>query len=92
MPEIEMEEIIFLYHQELHENIPITYIALDDKTPVGSCTFQLNEELRPELGPWISDLVVDFKLSKTRYRQKIIEFCSQRAKKLGFEKTIFIRF
>lgn len=64
MPEIGIEEIESLYYEELNQDMPFTYIALYDEIPVGSCTLQLNEDVRPDLGPWIGDLVVDPKYQK----------------------------
>ena len=62
MPEIWIEEIESLYHEELEQEMPITYIALYDQIPVGSCTLQLNDGIRPDLEPWLGDLVVDPKI------------------------------
>jgi len=50
MPEIGIEEIESLYYEELNGDMPLTYIALDGEMSVGSCTLQLNDEVRPDLG------------------------------------------
>lgn len=64
MPEIGIEEIESLYYEELSQDMPLTYIALYGEIPVGSCSLQLNDDIRPDLGPWIGDLVVDSKHQK----------------------------
>jgi hypothetical protein len=59
MPEIGIEEIESLYYEELNQDMPLTYIALYGEIPVGSCTLQLKDNGRPDLGPWIESVVVD---------------------------------
>ena len=51
MPEIGVEEIESLYYVELKGDMPLTCIALYGEIPVGSSTLQLNDEVRPDLGP-----------------------------------------
>ena len=64
MPEIGIEEIESLYYEELEHDMPLTYIALYGEIPVGSATLELNGGIRPDLGPWLGDLVVDPKYQK----------------------------
>mgnify|MGYP002378924524 CR=1 FL=1 len=86
MPEIGIEEIESLYYEELNQEMPFTYIALYDEIPVGSCTLQLNEDIRPDLGPWIGDLVVDPKYQKQGIGKILVDAAVEKAKELGFEK------
>jgi hypothetical protein len=51
VPEIGIDEIESLYYEELNQDLPLTYIALYDKIPVGSCTLELHGEIRPDLEP-----------------------------------------
>jgi len=51
MPEISLEKSESLYYEELDQEMPLTYIALYDEICVGSCTLQLNDVVRPDLGP-----------------------------------------
>ena len=46
---ISAKEIEALYYEELNQEMPITYIALYNKTPVGSCSLQLSDDIRPDL-------------------------------------------
>ena len=92
MPEIEIEEIESLYYEELKPDMPLTYIALDGETPVGSCTLELNGGIRPDLGPWIGDLVVDPKYQKQGIGKMLINAVNERAKELGFEKLYLFTF
>jgi GNAT superfamily N-acetyltransferase len=86
MPEIGIEEIEALYYEELQHDMPLSYIALYDNIPVGSCTLQLNEDVRPDLGPWLSDLMVDPKYQKQGIGKMLIDISLDKAKELGFKK------
>lgn len=74
------------HYEELNQDMPFTYIALYDEIPVGSCTLQLNEDIRPDLGPWIGDLVVDPKYQKQGIGKILVDAAVEKAKELGFEK------
>ena len=86
MPEIGLEEIEFLYYEELKQDMPLTYIALDGEIPVGSCTLELNGGIRPDLGPWIGDLVVDPRYQKQGVGKMLVDVTVEKAKSLGYEK------
>ena len=92
MPEIGVEKIESLYYEELKQDMPLTYIALDGEIPVGSCTFQLNDDVRPDLGPWIGDLVVDLKYQKQGIGKMLVDAAITKAKQLGFEKLYLFAF
>ena len=92
MPEIGIEEIESLYYDELNRDMPLTYIALYDETPVGSCTLELNGGICPDLGPWIGDLVVGPKYQKQGIGKILLEATVKKAKDLGFEKLYLFTF
>ena len=92
MPEIGIEEIESLYYEELQHDMPLTYIAIYDQIPVGSCTLELNSGIRPDLGPWLGDLVVDPKYQKQGIGKMPVDVAFQKAKALGFEKLYLFAF
>jgi GNAT superfamily N-acetyltransferase len=92
MPEIGIEEIESLYYEELQHDTPLTYIALHDQIPVGSCTLELNGGIQPNLGPWLGDLVVDPKYQKQGIGKMLVDVAFQKAKALGFEKLYLFAF
>ena len=92
MPEIGIEEIEFLYYEELRQDMPLTYIAQYGEIPVGSCTLILKEDFRPDLGPWIGDLVVDPKYQKQGIGKMLVDVTVEAAKELGFEKLYLFAF
>ncbi|MGM9451965.1 GNAT family N-acetyltransferase [Legionella bozemanae] len=92
MPEIGLEEIEFLYCEELKQDMPLTYIAQYAEIPVGSCTLQLKEDVRPDLGPWIGDLVVDPKYQKQGIGKMLLDAAVQKALALGFDRLYLFAF
>lgn len=92
MPEIGIEEIKSLYYEELNQDMPLTYIALDGEISVGSCTLQLKDDVQPDLGPWVESLVVDPKYQKQGIGKMLLNVAVERAKELGFEKLYLFAF
>ena len=92
MPEIGIKEIESLSYEELKSDMPITYIALYDKIPVGFCTLQLSEDFQPDLGPWIADLVVDPKYQKQGIGKMLLDVMTLKAKELRFKKLYLFTF
>ncbi|HCJ1109629.1 TPA: GNAT family N-acetyltransferase [Legionella pneumophila] len=92
MPKIGIEEIESLYYEELNRGMLITYLALYGEIPVGSCTLQLKDDVRPDLGPWIGDLVVDAKYQKQGIGKMLLDAAAQKALALGFDKFYLFTF
>jgi GNAT superfamily N-acetyltransferase len=92
MPEIGIEEIESLYYEELNQDMPLTYIALYGEIPVGSSTLQLSDGVRPDLGPWLGDLVVDPKYQNQGIGKMLVNATIDKAKQLGFEKLYLFTF
>lgn len=92
MPEISVEESEFLYHEELQQDMPLTYVALDGKIPIGSCTLELDASIRPDLKPWLGDLVVSEKYQKQGIGKMLVDVAVKKAKALGFEKLYLFAF
>lgn len=92
MPEIGIEEIESLYYEEMKLDMPLTYIALDGEISVGSCTLQLTDDVRPDLGPWVESLVVDPKYQKQGIGKMLLDVTVEKAKELGFEKLYLFAF
>jgi len=92
MPEIGIEEIESLYYEELQHDMPLTYIALCDEVPVGSCTLELTGGIRPDLGPWIGDLVVDRKYQQRGIGKILLDEAIEKAKQLNFKRLYLFTF
>jgi predicted N-acetyltransferase YhbS len=92
LPEISIEEIQSLSYQELQHDMPLSYIALHNKIPVGSCTLELDGGIRPDLGPWLGDLVVDPHYQKRGIGKMLMNVAVKKTKELGFEKLYLFAF
>lgn len=92
MPEISIEKIESLYYEELKGDMPFTYIAFCGETPVGSCTLQLNDGIRPDLKPWLGDLVIDPKYQKQGIGKMLVSATIEKAKQLNFKKLYLFAF
>jgi GNAT superfamily N-acetyltransferase len=92
LPEISIEDRASLYYQELENDMPLTYIALCDEIPVASATLELNGGIRPDLRPWLGDLVVDPNYQKQGIGKMLVDTNKQQAKNLGFEKLYLFAF
>lgn len=92
MPEISIEEIESLYRAELAQEIPLTLIALYEGKPVGSATLELDAGIRPEVGPWLGDFVVDPKYQNQGIGRKLMEAVIHKAKALGYQQLYLFTF
>ncbi len=55
---------------------------------MGFCTFKLNEEFRPNLGPWLEDVVVAPKHQKQGIGKMLLDVAAMKAKEPGFKSYI----
>ncbi|RUR14270.1 GNAT family N-acetyltransferase [Legionella sp. km772] len=92
MPGIAIEEIEALYYEELEQDMPLTYIALYGEIPVGSCTLELEGGIRPDLSPWLGDLVVAPQYQKQGIGKALVDVAVKKAKALGFQKLYLFTF
>ena len=92
MPEIGIKEIESMSYEELNGDMPLTYIALDGDIPVGFCTLLLKDDIRPDLGPWIADLVIHPEYQKRGFGKILLGTTVEKAKELGFKKLYLFTF
>ena len=67
-------------------------MALYDDIPVGFCTFKLKEEFRPDLGPWLADVIIAPKHQKQGIGKMLLDVAVLKAKDLGFKKLYLFTF
>jgi GNAT superfamily N-acetyltransferase len=92
LPEIEVKEIESWYHEWINDKIPLALVAFFNDTPVGACSLQSNDGIRPELSPWIGDLVVDPAYQERGIGKLLLETAKENAKKLGYKKLYLFTF
>ncbi|MDA0911496.1 MAG: GNAT family N-acetyltransferase [Proteobacteria bacterium] len=92
-PELTIREIELLTYDELcHPDETNSFAALYDEIPVGFCTFKLKKDFRPDLGPWLADVVVDPKYQKQGIGRMLIDATVLKAKERGFKKLYLFAF
>ncbi len=92
-PELTIGEIESLTDDELgHPDEITSFAALCDEIPVGFCTFKLKEDFRPDLGPWLSDVVVDPKYQNQGIGKMLVDVAVRQAKERGFKKLYLFVF
>lgn len=92
-PELAVQEIESLTYDELnHQDETTSFVALCDEILVGFCTFKLKEEFRPDLGPWLADVVVAPKHQKQGIGKMLVDVAVMKAKELGFKKLYLFSF
>jgi len=80
---ISQAEQKFLTHLSDNE-LPLTYIALEENTPIGMCSLRKNDGIRPDVIPWLASLVVDPDYQRQGIGKRLIEAVKTKAKELGF--------
>jgi len=88
-----VQAIESLTHDELQYPHAITsFVALYDDILVGFCTFKPPEDVRPDLRPWLSDLVVAPQYQKQGIGKMLMNTAIQKARELGFAKLYLFTF
>lgn len=76
----------------LNDDIPLALVAFCDGVPVGMCSLQINDGIRPDLKPWLGDLVIDPNYQKKGIGKSLIITAKKKAKSLGFENLYLFTF
>ncbi|AFJ42898.1 GNAT family N-acetyltransferase [Francisella orientalis] len=93
VPDIPIKRVITRFADHLKtQALSITFIALDGDLPVGMCSLRENDDIRPDLNPWLGSLVVDPKYQKQGIGKMLIDVTVLKAKELGFEKLYLFAF
>ncbi len=92
MPDTSIDEVTSWYQEWLNDTIPLAYIALEGNTLVGSCSLQMNDGVRPDLKPWLGDLIVNPIYQNQGIGRQLIAAVKQKAASLGFESLYLFTF
>lgn len=74
------------------EQLPMTFVALDNDQPVGMASLRENDGIQPDRTPWLGSLVVDPAYRKQKIGEKLIDVVKQRAALLGYPKLYLLAF
>ena len=74
------------------ETLPFALIALDGNKPVGMCSLQVNDGIRPDLSPWLGDLCVDLTHQNQGIGKLLVRAAQEKIRSMGFEKLYLFIF
>ena len=93
VPDVPVERVIARFADHMNDQaLPITFVALDGDLPVGMCSLRENDGIRPDLTPWLADVVVDPKYQKQGIGKMLVDVAAKKAKDLDFEKLYLFTF
>lgn len=91
-PDTQLEEIELWFQEWLNDTVPLAHIALFNDRPIGCCSLQLNDGIRPDLQPWLGDLVVDPPYRNQGVGRRLIDATKKKAQDFGFKKLYLFTF
>lgn len=89
-PAVPYEEIKSWFDEWLNDRIPLAFVALDGRLPVGMCSLQLNDGMPSDLMPWLGDLCVAPAYQKRGIAKLLIEASKMKAKESGFKQLYLL--
>lgn len=92
MPSTTPEDINAWYQGWLNDILPLAYVALDDGNLVGSFSLQWTDGVRPDLSPWLGDLVIAPAYRCQGIGKQLVNFAVQKTKAFGFFKLYLFTF
>ena len=91
-PQISTNEISTWYSDWLNETIPMAYVALSDGLLVGSFSLQWDDGIRPDLYPWLGDVIVSPEHQNQGIGKLLINFAMQTIKNMGYSTLYLFTF
>ncbi len=70
----------------------VALIAFDGNKPVGMCSLQMNDGIRPDVFPWLGDLCVDANYQNQGIGKKLVCAAQEKIRSLGFKKLYLFIF
>lgn len=93
MPHVSSTEITGWLNEWLNDSVlPCALIALDGDKPVGMCSLQVNDGIRPDLLPWLGDLCVAPAYQNRGIGKQLVSAALDKAQALGFENLYLFAF
>jgi N-acetylglutamate synthase-like GNAT family acetyltransferase len=88
-----IEQIEQGFYDELNDSsLPLTLVALKGAQVIGAVSLHENEELKPDLTPWLESLVVDKAYQNQGVGKLLVEKIKQKARDLHFKKLYLFAF
>lgn len=74
------------------DSLPMTFIALENDQPVGTCSLRNNDGIRPDLTPWLGSLYVEPNFRGRGIGEKLIHTVINKAQNMKFQKLYLLAF
>ncbi len=72
--------------------LPLTYIALENDSPIGMCSLRQNDGIRPDLVPWLGSLYVVSHRRKQGIGEELIRVVTEKARSMCYPKLYLLAF
>ena len=93
LPDVKKNRIIDNLNLHLNsESLPLTFVALEDDTPIGMCSLRENDGIRTDLMPWLGSLVVISEYQNRGVGGLLIQTTIEKAQQMGFDKLYLFAF
>jgi predicted N-acetyltransferase YhbS len=79
---VERAEKTFQSHLNI-DNLPLTFVALNENRAVGMCSLRENDGIREDLTPWLGSLIVAPSHRRQKIGEQLIDRIKQAAKQKG---------
>lgn len=90
--DITLETITQWYSEWTNASLPMAYVAFDGKIPVASFSLQWDDGVRPDLFPWLGDLVVSSEYQQRGIGKKLVRFAMEVVQRMGFDTLYLFTF
>ncbi|MBN9289040.1 MAG: hypothetical protein BGO43_01695 [Gammaproteobacteria bacterium 39-13] len=74
------------------DSLPITFIALENNQPVGTCSLRINDGIRPDLAPWLGSLYIEPNARGRGLGEKLIDSVISKARSMKYPKLYLLTF
>lgn len=92
-PEVAIAAVEERFRAHLNDTtLPLTFVALQDHTPIGMASLRANDGLTSELTPWLGSLCVATDCQGQGIGTQLMHLIQDTAKKLGYEQLYLFTF
>jgi len=67
------------------DRLPLAYVALKEGKLIGCCTLEINDGIRPDLTPWLGDLIIEPSCRGQNIGDLLIKETCDKARELGYD-------
>ncbi len=93
VPEVTLASIEQKFRAHLNEDIlPLAFVAIENKKPIGMCALRENDGVREELRPWLGSLIVDKHCQNRGIAKQLIDVVKAQARCMAFNELYLLTF